>query len=203
MKFFIADTHFGHQKLIETARTHPKFGRPFECIEEHDTYLVDEINAATERWDVLYILGDFCMKCPGRYRQRLKCQARLIRGNHDPIQASRNVFGEIPWMDVVKLQGIFEGESRKLSAVLSHAPFCFWIGSHRGWANIYGHCHGQREITMDQMLGERRRSLDVGVDNLLRLRGDFRPVSEQWLLEYMLSRSAHDDPSFYPNNQTI
>jgi calcineurin-like phosphoesterase family protein len=202
MKYFIADTHFDHWNLVSRfPRRHPTFQRPFDNSDEHDTFLIDVINDTVDRGDELFVLGDFCLKRPGRFRQRIKCrQVRLIRGNHDPVQASINVFGDMPYMQVIKLRGEFDDAPATLSAVLSHAPQAFWFGSHRGWGHAYGHCHGQREDTLTQALGWQRRSIDVGVDYLARLLGTFKPVSEQYLLSTFLSLPGHDQPSFYPNN---
>lgn len=206
MKYFLADTHFGCWKLVQNfPRLHPVLRRPFENIEEHDTYLIDEINARIKdhKKDELFILGDMCFKKPGKYRSRIKCRhVRLIRGNHDPVQASRNVFGEIPYKRVLKLRGEFNGGPVTLHTVVSHEPYAFWEGSHKGWAHLYGHCHGQREATMDMTLPN-RRSLDVGVDWLAKLTGCFRPLSEQAIITYMLTQTGHDMPTFYPNNRAM
>ena len=198
MRYFIADCHFGHEKLIMTfPRYRPGTEELFASVEEHDDYLIQAINVAVRPDDDLHILGDFALANPGKYRMRIKCKhVYLTRGNHDRPEKSRRVFGEIPRVRLTTLRGT---EGGRLKAVLCHTPMAFWEGSHKGWANLYGHCHGQREDTMDRWLGLDRRSLDVSVDNIYRLTGNFMPLDEQSLYYWMISRLGHDLPEFYPN----
>jgi len=198
MRHFIADTHFGCEKLVMTfPRYRPGTKELFASIEEHDDYLIRAINLAVEPDDELHVLGDFASEKPGKYRMRIKCKhVYLTRGNHDKPGKCRNVFGEIPYVRLTKLRG---GHGKHLPAVLCHTPMAFWQGSHRGWANLYGHCHGQREDTMDQWLGLDRRSMDVSVDNIYKLTKSFTPLNEVELYYWMISRAGHDQPEFYSN----
>ena len=198
MRYFIADCHFGHEKLIMTfPRYRPGTKELFDSIEEHDDYLIDAINGVAGPDDELHILGDFALDKPGKYRMRIKCKhVYLTQGNHDRPMKSRRVFGEIPRIRLTELRTF---GNKRLKAVLCHTPMAFWEGSHKGWANLYGHCHGQREDTMDRWLGLDRRSLDVSVDNIYKLTGSFTPLDEQVLYYEMISRAGHDHPSFYSN----
>jgi len=173
----------------------------FASIEEHDDYLIKAINNAVGPDDELHVLGDFALDKPGKYRMRIKCKhVYLTRGNHDRPEKSRRVFGEIPRIRLTELRAPWAG-GRRLKTVLCHTPMAFWEGSHKGWANLYGHCHGQREDTMDQWLGLDRRSMDVSVDNIYKLTGSFTPLDEVDLYYCMVSRAGHDHPEFYPNRR--
>jgi calcineurin-like phosphoesterase family protein len=204
MRYFIADTHFGCQKFINNfPRYRPHTKQLFANIEEHDEYLLEAINMVVGQKDELHILGDFCYKRPGKYRCRIKCShVYLTRGNHDPVQASRNVFGQIPYIRHTKVRGVDEnGDPHSLKVVLCHTPMAFWDGSHKGWGHLYGHTHGQREFTMDRGLGAARRSYDIGVDNIVKHFGGFQPIPEFEIHDLFCSHAGHDDPSFYPNNK--
>lgn len=199
-RYFIADTHFGAStRLIRgMLRRYPGTDVLFPTTEAHDDHLIGAINCTVRPNDELFVLGDFAGKQPGKYRSRIKCKhVRLIRGNHDPVQASENVFGDIPWMLTTKLRS----DQGSMNVVLSHAPQLFWIGSHRGWAHLYGHVHGQREDWMDLHLGIERRSMDVGVDHIFRINGDYFPLSEDELYHYFVTRLGHDQQSFYIDYQ--
>ena len=52
MNFYIADTHFGHEKVIEFCR------RPFKNIEEMDEVIIKNWNEVVGHEDHVYILGD-------------------------------------------------------------------------------------------------------------------------------------------------
>lgn len=180
------------------ARVKPD-GRLFECQEEHDAYLINEINCRVDREDELIILGDFAWSKPGRYRALIHCKhVRFVLGNHDKVQATANVFGQIPEMLRTKVYDRKGNDHMKV--VCSHYPQIYWDGSHRGWGHLYGHTHGQREDVLDDLFPQ-RRSLDVGVDNVYRVWGYFGPVSEVDVYEYLARRSGHDDVRFYDDYQ--
>jgi len=194
MRYFVADLHCGHDLIQAMHQTYPHSNTLFESVELKDEYVINSINLRVKPKDELYIIGDFSTE-PGKYRARINCKhVYLIRGNHDPVQKSLNVFGSIPYMRIVKLRS---GDGKSLKCVLSHTPQVFWEGSHRGWASLYGHCHGQRELWMDQHMGYERRSTDVSIDNLRRVNGDYFPPSEQELYNMFIQRKGHDMVEYY------
>jgi calcineurin-like phosphoesterase family protein len=201
-RYFIADLHLGCKPhfIRGMLRRYPRSNVLFPSVEEHDAHLLGAINCTVGVNDELYILGDFSDK-PGKYRAQIKCKhVFLIRGNHDPVEKSRNVFGEIPFQRVIKLRDS-RGVGRSMYCVLSHAPQAFWFGSHKGWAHLYGHVHGQREDYLDLALGVERRSMDVGVDSLRQKYGDYFPLDEEALCAIFTMRQGHDLPSYYHDFQ--
>lgn len=202
MKYFIADCHFGHEKLVmDFPRYRPGTKELFDSIEEHDDYLIRAINLVVGRRDELHILGDFALDKPGKYRMQLKCKhVYLTRGNHDKPEKSRRVFGEIPYVRLVDMRSApGHPRTKKLRTVLCHNPMAFWEGSHKGWAHCYGHCHDQREDTLDRWLGVDRRSMEVSVDSIYRMTGSFAPLSETVLWRWLAFRAGHDHIEFYKN----
>ena len=98
MKFFTADTHFGHEKLAKV--------RGFANSNDHDEHLLDYINALVKRNDQLYILGDFSLPKPQKYRMRILCRhITFIKGNHDRHQASVDTFGNFSQIYTTKVGG--------------------------------------------------------------------------------------------------
>lgn len=80
MNFYIADTHFGHEKVIEFCR------RPFKNIEEMDEVIIKNWNEVVNHEDHVYILGDMIYrnkKEPSYYLKQLKGHKHLILGNHE------------------------------------------------------------------------------------------------------------------------
>jgi len=179
------------------ARVRPD-GQLFSCQEEHDLHLIDQINARCGHDDELIIVGDFAFDKPGKYRQMIDCRCRLVLGNHDRKEKSANVFGEIP--EIIRTAAYNEKRSDHIKLFVSHYPTMYWDGSHRGWGHLYGHTHAQREEYLDT-LEPQRRALDVGVDNIYRLFGEYRPISEHEVYDYLGRRSGHDDIRFYKDYQ--
>lgn len=183
MKFFTADCHFGERPNNKLWRDE------FSSREEHNEAILDGINSKVCRNDYLYILGDFAWDKPGKYRQQIRCKnITFIIGNHDRYQKSLNVFGTVHQLKVVKFAGT--------KAVLCHYPFAFWDGSHKGWFHFYGHCHMQREETLDT-IWPKRRSMDVGVDNAKHYLGHYEPFSEEEILGLIGGEPGHDQVDFY------
>lgn len=184
-KFFTADTHFGHDKIAHT--------RGFTDAKQHDDCIIDLINMHVGRNDQLFILGDFSLPKPQKYRLRIKCrQVKMVMGNHDRHQATIDTFGEVPQILITKVAGV--------STVLCHYPIAFWPSSHHGSYHLYGHTHANREVTLDGAFPG-RRSIDVGVDNAKRLFNDYIPFNEQWIHNTLNSRGSHDHIAYYDSKR--
>lgn len=186
MKFFTADQHFDAKNVMT------KMGRQggYVSSEEHDEVVLDQINTAVGKRDFLYINGDFAFRRAPYWRGRIRCKnIRFCIGNHDRPLDSQRAFGTVHQISVVKLDC---GER----AVNCHYPIAFWPASHHGTYHFYGHCHTQRETTLDALFPQ-RRSIDVGVDNAWRLLGAHRPFSESELMELLAGRTGHDPVEFY------
>jgi len=194
LRYFFSDPHFNSPTLIRgMGRRYPGTTTLFESAEAFDTHLIDVINATVQRDDELFCLGDWSKDKPGKYRARINCKhIKLILGNHDSRAKCENVFGQIREIEMVKLRK----DGGTLRCILCHYPQAFWSGSHRGYAHLYGHTHGQREGTMDKCFPG-RRSLDITVDNLLTLTNSYAPVSEEWLYNWFMPKPGHDKLTHY------
>lgn len=184
MIWLTEDCHFGHEQVVT------KMSRKgFASIEEHDIQLLDNINRLVDRGDTLWILGDFTFAYPRHYKSQIRCKdVRLILGNHDNRNRSKAAFKLVYDVRDIKIK-----EQR---CFLSHYSHAFWPASHYGAFHCYGHNHAQRESTLDYCFPG-RRSMDVGVDNIKRLYGEYRPISEDELYERLISEPGHDLVSFY------
>jgi len=181
MRFFTADTHFGH-KLVLTKMLRGGFA----TIEEHDKLIADNINAIVDVRDELYILGDFAWARHAYSRIRIKCKTvRTVLGNHDRRGQMEKVFGECPDTRILRNFGL-----TGLTVFLSHYPHAFWPSSHHGNYHLYGHMHNQEEELLTK-LWPQRRSLDVGVDSAKALLGSYRPFSEDEIIKILKHREGH------------
>lgn len=186
-EWFIADTHFGHSNVIT------KMGRDFPCIEEHDGYILEQINSLVDVRDRLRILGDFAWQGKAqKYRGLIRCKCiTFIIGNHDKHQDCLRAFGHVHDMFTVRKWG-----AQNEPLILCHYPLAFWDRSHRGSYHLYGHLHTNREALMDSIWPD-RRSLDVGVDNAALKLGNFQPFSKEDLMDIWGSKGGHDHIAYY------
>lgn len=162
MNYYIADCHFGDDKVIAFSR------RPFSSVEEMDEVMIERWNARVYDWDDVYILGDLVCRSsePLRYLDRLKGRLHLVCGNHDGMlqsdPACRARFAEIRDYLVIR-----DGMHR---LVLFHYPLLEWDGFYYGTWHLYGHIHNHPSLTQERAK-QLPKALNCGVD----LTG-FRPL---------------------------
>jgi calcineurin-like phosphoesterase family protein len=156
MKYFTADTHFGHKFVSQL--------RGFDYVREHDECLVEAWNNKVNPGDVVYHLGDFMLPQDEEYAtmllRKLNGTKILIRGNHERIQTERA--RGWAWIGDYKRVTILS----PFKVVLFHYALRTWQGMANGDFHLYGHSHGN-------LASGYGRSMDVGVDT----REDFKPYS--------------------------
>ena len=190
MRHFTADLHLDHEGVLEMS------GRLFRNIHEHNDCIISILNREVKQDDTLYILGDVSWTSVDNYLARLNCKSvHLIWGNHD-----KNSFGKHfkSQQDVLELKIGQKPNQHKLW--MSHYAHAYWPSSHYGAFHIYGHTHRQREATLD-LAFPGRRSIDIGVDNALRILGEYRPFTEDELINILGARPGHDLVAFYDDFQ--
>lgn len=92
----------------------------------------------------------------------------------------------------VRAQDIFQGVYGRLSLSVTrpdgskmryecnHFPWTVWDKAHHGRIHLYGHVHGNYTNPS--------RALDVGIDNIKKIKGNFEPFSEKEISKYMKGR---------------
>lgn len=174
-RWFTADTHFGHEKMITLAK------RPYSSVEEMDEDFIRRWNEVVRPGDIVYVLGDFGMRMrEGSAKaiyKRLNGQKMLVVGNHDLKNKH----------DVLSLKWAWQGDRKVIKIdgqkiVLDHYPLQAWDGSMRASWNLYGHVHGN--------LPEHQTCLkmDVGVDAAPFGEKLYRPISFEEVRSVMSQR---------------
>lgn len=166
MLWFTSDWHLGHQAIL---RHQPE--RKFEYIEEMDAQIIDTCNRVVKPKDTLYHLGDFCWQASraGHFRHRLKVKGlHVCRGNHDAPSLLKHV-STMEHMIFAKFK--IDDEIKKFH--LCHYPLLSWDSMYHGGYHLHGHCHG----SLDDKWLSGEKILDVGIDSIHRLLGEWRPVS--------------------------
>jgi calcineurin-like phosphoesterase family protein len=171
MIWFTADLHLGHPGILlhQSARLNA-----FRCLEEMDAHLITQINKWVHPNDILYHLGDFCWEASraGHYRARLNVrELHFIRGNHDA--SSLRVHGS-SLRDTLYRR--FQYDDERFRVHMCHYPMLSWRGLHNGSIHLYGHVHGIFEDELNS-LWPGRRAMDVGVDNIYQVKGFWKPIS--------------------------
>jgi len=152
-KFYVSDTHFGHESIIGNCN------RPFASAPEMDRYMIDCWNSTVGDDDIVFHLGDFAFGDEEYVRyifHSLKGRKVLILGNHD----FRNNGSVLPWLldlpwDKPPTPAMETSDGGK-RVYLSHYAHRVWPGSHKGAYHFFGHSHGR--------IPSVGNSRDIGVD---------------------------------------
>ena len=171
MKKYIADLHFGHEKVIGFDN------RPFPTVAEMDAEMIKRWNSSVNRRDEVYILGDFAYRSDhdfSWYLSKLNGKKHLIIGNHDyrilKDEKAQSYFETIHHMVSVK------DDNREI--ILFHYPILEWKGYFRGSMHIFGHIH-ESSHAMYSYICSQPNMLNAGASII-----DYRPATLQELIHY-------------------
>lgn len=170
MKYYIADTHFGHENAIAFDK------RPFENVHEMDMMMIQQWNSVVKDNDDVYILGDFCFKSvkqPMWYIKQLKGRKHLIIGNHD----QKLLKDEVAMKDIVSVEKMTYVNDGKYTCVLCHFPLAEWNHYYKGAWHIYGHIHNRRDKAYEFMKTQ-EKALNAGC-----MINGYTPVTIEQLIE--------------------
>jgi calcineurin-like phosphoesterase family protein len=153
MYYFLSDTHFGDDKIIQL------YNRPFKSVDDMNQSLIKNINARIDENDILYFLGDFCMKKSSKYpfgnefsyyRNQIKCKNIIfVEGKtHDHNNGTKTNIESIV---------IEHGGCR---IYMTHNPK---FAKEEFKFNFTGHLHGQKGTF--QKLGKKSIIVDLSVEN--------------------------------------
>lgn len=179
--------------------------RPFRNEYEMTAKLIENINAKVAENDILYFLGDWSfagINNTWNLRKRILCRnIHFILGNHDPHLEEVGKMYIIPLEDVSIAENFFQermgsSESQrtvflrdlfksvdyykevsinKQRFVLCHFAFRVWNHSHKGTFHLYGHSHSSLDYGPNGKPAPWGKSMDVGVDNAVKVLGEMRP----------------------------
>lgn len=180
--WFISDLHVGHNNVLKHCN------RPFLGMPQQTEVFRDSWNLRVAPGDIVFVLGDFSFydsDTTGRILRSLNGQKTLIRGNHDHSNTLAKTVG---WNRVLHYhEQMIDGDR----VCLFHFPILSWHQIHRGAYHLHGHCHGSMNYPGD--LGN-ARIMDVGVDNIAKLTGEYRPMEWSEIKELLSKRKyAHSD----------
>lgn len=188
--------------------------RDFDTLVQMNDTIVNDINAVVGQDDWLIHCGDWSfngVENIWKFRSRINCKnIILVLGNHDErIDANKLlpncfqryseegqfVFPEDSHSDFdrqVNAQELFNGvygrlqllvkraDGTKRTYEINHFPWVVWDKAHHDRIGIYGHVHGSYTHP--------GRAIDVGIDNIKKLKGNFQPMSEAEIAKYMEGR---------------
>lgn len=194
MDYFTADLHFGHDNIMKPdyadrgAYLKRLLGGREPTIQEHDAWIIGNINTYVKPTDNLWILGDISFWKSAYYTlsliEQLECKhIRLISGNHD--SALLSVYQSCPLFEEV-YPFHYEVKINKRKHVLAHSPVLDWNGAGHGSLMLHGHCHGG--LDYERFGIDKYRIMDVGWDASIKTLGAYRPFSLEQIHERLMPK---------------
>ena len=199
MIWFTADLHIGHKNIVKGTSEWKQGGmRNFITVESHDSHIVNKINEYVKEEDILVILGDLMFGDKDYSSLFSKINTKniiVLRGNHDNVDklteaCEKHKVQYLGWRENITYL--------KQNIVLSHEPILSWDNMNKGSWMLYGHCHGNlQKITNDLDVKNNMmksyyynmKTLDVGIDAVHDLFGEYRPISFDEIKEIMSKKN--------------
>ena len=160
--YFTADTHFGHENIIDYCN------RPFTCARDMQAFMINAWNNVVGHNDRVYHLGDFGFLNHSTFEHilsKLNGEVYLIRGNHDQDYVEKVVDHTFRYHEF-KFSSFHQYRNSTLEVALFHYPIERWHHMKRDMIHLHGHVHGNMGVVTAP------NRIDVGVDNW-----EYAPVS--------------------------
>ncbi|MFH0836999.1 MAG: hypothetical protein V1870_02630 [Candidatus Aenigmatarchaeota archaeon] len=143
--FFISDTHFDHEKIIEYC------DRPFTNVKEMNQTIINNWNSAVQKEDTVFHLGDISL---GRHKRsidfflsQLSGNIILLKGSHDSGQKN------------IAYSWYFRTPHHKFFLIHNPKDFEGMYLDEKSWI-VHGHKHNKTPL-----VGKNRR-INVSVENI-------------------------------------
>jgi len=166
MRFFTADWHFFHRKIIEYCN------RPFKSEKHMRNTIINNFNDVVRKEDQTFVLGDAAMLGGSQWERlkgtigKLNGTKHLIYGNHDEFRWQRYI--DVGFTTVHSALWLDEDN---LHIVMAHDPSVYCTLK-PGTVFLHGHIHTLYKSIPKQLV------VNVGVDMW-----DFKPVTVKQIRE--------------------
>lgn len=198
----MSDPHYDHSQIVAGTSKWANNGqlRPFKTLEEHNIFLVKQINDTVGENDTLILAGDVAF---GNYKtganvtnvrkfmNLINCKnVHLWLGNHDEeIRDNkdnlRELFASVNQMSEICITDAPPKEQRekpkKYRITICHFAMRVWNASSNCTWMLYGHSHGN----LHNEFYDNQLTMDIGIDT----HPEFRPYSFQEIKEIMSKRN--------------
>lgn len=164
-EFITSDWHFGHKNICGKDGFCPETRGHFECVDQMNTALLDNVNNVVTYRDTLYHLGDIAISGKPSSIFETLCkingQLVLVKGNHD----SSRLFNYLNKNNYELLDGRLKFVTYDVGLIIKRSKRVYYLthyplglGEQRvNMRNLCGHIH--------QLLPRESNILNVGVDS--------------------------------------
>lgn len=175
--YFIADTHFGDERIIKYEN------RDFRNVQEMDKAIINNWNSVVTENDRIFMLGDFSVydrETNEKIIKQLNGYKILVMGNHDMNFTDKD-WESMGFDKAIDCQIIFNN-----FFMISHEPM--YINMNMPYANIFGHVHGSPLYNTYSP-----KSFCVSVERI-----NYTPILFEKIFE-----TIKKQPNTFANNETL
>lgn len=151
MKFITGCCHFDDDSILPY--------RGFVSVEEMNLLLEENWKRVVSKDDEVYILGDFALRRPAYWQERLPGVKTLVRGNHDSFMVKDAGFQDV--RDNLLLR--VKRDRDTIACWMSHYPFISWPERNEGSVHFHAHCHGSVPASLLANPGPARLDMSLEV----------------------------------------
>lgn len=159
MIFYIADTHFGDERIMKLCH------RPFGSVTEMNKKIMQNWNKTVTEDDTVYVLGDFALNdAEAKIIKYLRGKKFLLVGNHDRVLTNKT----LKYFEITDKIMTIKDNGR--SVCLCHYPLLSYENSVYGGYHIFGHLHNNKKDIAYDIMKKLPLCFNCGVDE-----NDFMP----------------------------
>ena len=154
MIYYIADNHFGDERIRQLAR------RPFPSVKDMDDTMIYLWNQRVSKKDKVYIVGDFAVDSQTAVKtlKELNGEKILILGNHDSVFDEKTLC----YFDLTATICTIRDENH--SVTLCHYPLLSYENSIYGGYHVFGHIHNNPHDIATKIIKHLPQHLHCGAD---------------------------------------
>ena len=153
MIYYIGDTHFGDQRVMELA------GRPYSSTEEMDGDIISKWNERVKDGDTVCVLGDFAFDdASAQVIEKLHGSKVLLLGNHDEALSLATL------RKFARVESIGTIDDCNRSVCLCHYPLLSYNRSVYGGYQVFGHLHNNSNDRAYQLQSQLPNSFNCSAD---------------------------------------
>ena len=181
--FVTSDQHFNHAAILTftNAATGQKVRSRFKDCKHMNEYMIEMWNAVVAKNDIVWQLGDFCMKDYEGFERdilpKLNGHISMVIGNHDNVRALSRM------NRIRKIVADRRFEDKGL--IMSHRPLHFsncWSWRTKSWMrNLHGHIHEHDSPTDHDYINlsvEKTNYMPIDIESLVPTKYQLEKMAE-------------------------
>lgn len=191
--YFMSDLHYNHRNILTMNDKRSEF----ECIENMNKYILEELKTKLTPEDILFDLGDMVWKSEAHELIKIIDSIPTknfykLWGNHDNFNLFKSVEDKFTLLtDYIDIQ-IKDQEGEQYQVSLFHYPIEDFNHMFHGGLHLFGHVHGS--LDKEYATGNNPRLMaDVGFDSALAKKAGSFLIPIETVIDWFKEKTDGDN----------